>query len=87
LSAAVLLDAGPLGLLTKPNNNKQAIACRAWLASLRAAGRRVLVPEISDYEVRRELIRIQSSALANLDALGTALDYLALTTDVMRLAA
>ena len=88
MSAAVLLDAGPLGLLTNPNNNSQAIACRAWLASLTAAGRVVCVPEITDYEVRRELIRIQSySALANLDALGALLNYLPLTTDSMRLAA
>ncbi len=88
MSAVVLLDAGPLGLLTNPNNNTQAIARRAWLSSLRAAGRRVVVPEITDYEVRRDLIRIQSrSALANLDALGAVLDYLALTTNAMRLAA
>ena len=70
LNAAVLLDAGPLGLLTNPNNDSQAIASRAWLASLSAAGRQVFVPEVTDYEVRRELIRIQShSALANSDAL------------------
>jgi predicted nucleic acid-binding protein len=88
LSAAVFLDAGPLGLLTNPNNNAQALTCRAWLASLRAAGRQVVVPEITDYEVRRELIRIQShSALANLDALGAVLNYLPLSTNAMRLAA
>ena len=88
MSAAVLLDAGPLGLLTNPNNNSQAIACRAWLSSLQVAGRQVFVPEITDYEVRRELIRIQShSALANLDALGAMLNYLPLTTEAMRLAA
>jgi predicted nucleic acid-binding protein len=88
LSATVVLDAGPLGLLANPNKNAQAIACRAWLASLRAAGRQVVVPEITDYEVRRELIRIQSlSALANRDALGALLEYLPLTTDAMRLAA
>ena len=75
MRAAVLLDAGPLGLLTNPNNNSQAIACTAWLASIRAVGRQVFVPEITDYEVRRELIRIQShSALGNLDALGTLLN-------------
>jgi hypothetical protein len=46
------------------------------------------VPEITDYEVRRELIRIQSHAgLANLDGLGALLSYLPLTTDAMRLAA
>jgi predicted nucleic acid-binding protein len=88
LSSLVLLDAGPLGLLTNPNNNPQAIACRAWMASLRAAGRQVIVPEITDYEVRRELIRIQShSALANLDGLGAMLRYLPITTDAMRMAA
>jgi predicted nucleic acid-binding protein len=48
----------------------------------------VIVPEITDYELRRELIRIQShSALANLDAFGAQLEYVALTTDAMRLAA
>jgi predicted nucleic acid-binding protein len=88
LSAVVFLDAGPLGLLTNPNNSPQPVACRAWLATLRATGRRVVLPEITDYEVRRELLRIQShSALANLDAFGAHLDYLPLTTDVMRLAA
>jgi predicted nucleic acid-binding protein len=88
LSAVVLLDTGPLGLLTNPNNSPQPVACRTWLAALRAAARRVIVPEITDYELRRELIRIQShSALANLDAFGAQLEYVALTTDAMRLAA
>jgi predicted nucleic acid-binding protein len=88
VSAAILLDAGPLGLLTNPNPNPQPTACRAWLASLLAAGRRVIVPEITDYEIRRELIRIKSqSALANLDAYAAQVEYLPLTTAAMRLAA
>jgi hypothetical protein len=88
VSAVIVLDAGPLGLLTNPNNSPQPQACRAWLASLRTAGRRVIVPEIADYEVRRELLRIQSySALANLDAYGVHLEYLPLTTAAMRRAA
>jgi len=88
LSAVVVLDAGPLGLLVNPNQRPQPTACRAWLAALRAASRRVVVPEIADYEVRRELIRIGShTALANLDAFGAQLDYLPLTTAAMHLAA
>lgn len=88
MTAAVVLDAGPLGMLANPNNSPQPRACRAWLASLRAAGRRVIVPEIADYEVRRELLRIQShSALTNLDAYAVHLEYQALTTAVMRRAA
>jgi predicted nucleic acid-binding protein len=75
-------------MLTNPNNSPLPRACRAWLASLRAAGRRVIVPEIADYEVRRELIRIQShAAIVNLDGFVSHLDYLPLTTTAMRLAA
>jgi hypothetical protein len=82
---AILLDAGPLGLLCNPNNSPQPVACRAWLAALQAAGRRVIVPEIADYELRRELIRIRSyAAIANLDRYGRQLDYLPLSTAAMR---
>jgi predicted DNA-binding antitoxin AbrB/MazE fold protein/predicted nucleic acid-binding protein len=64
------------------------LACRQWVADLRAAGRRVIVLEIADYEVRRELIRLGSSvALTNLDGYGIQLEYLPLTTAAMRLAA
>jgi hypothetical protein len=88
VSTFIVLDAGPLGLLTNPNKNPQAQACRAWLASLLVANRRVIVPEIADYEVRRELLRIQSHlSLANLDAYGVKLEYQPLTTAVMRRAA
>jgi predicted nucleic acid-binding protein len=88
VNPAILLDSGPLGLLSNPNNNPQRRACRRWLASLLAASRRVLVPELADFEVRRELIRIQShSAILNLDGLGIRLEYLPLTTTAMRQAA
>ena len=52
----VLLDAGPLGLLAHTRPLPQPLACRQWVAGLAAANRRVLVPEIADYEVRRELV-------------------------------
>jgi predicted nucleic acid-binding protein len=82
------LDAGPLGLLSNPNPGQQVHACRAWVVSMQAAGWRIIIPEISDYEVRRELVRIGSrSALANLDALEAMLEYSPLTTEAMRLAA
>jgi predicted nucleic acid-binding protein len=88
VSDVVVLDAGPLGVLCNPNSTPQPVACRAWLAALLAAGRRVIVPEIADYELRRELIRIQSfAALANLNSSGANLEYLPLGTPAMRLAA
>ena len=85
---AVVLDAGPLGLLCNPNNSRHPTAIRAWVADLMNAGRRVILPEIADYEIRRELIRIQShSALILLNLYGTQLEYLPLTTPAMQHAA
>lgn len=53
-----------------------------------AAGRRVVVPEITDYEVRRELLRLgRSRAIARLDALAQATEYVPITTAAMRKAA
>ena len=48
----------------------------------------VLIPEIADYEVRRELLRANKArGLARLDALAGLLEYLPLTTAAMRQAA
>lgn len=88
ISDAVVLDSTPLGILCHPRNPPLVMACRQWVADLLTAGRRVIVPEIADYEVRRELIRVSSQiALANLDQLAASLEYLPITTPAMRLAA
>jgi predicted nucleic acid-binding protein len=48
----------------------------------------LIVPEITDYEVRRELLRAgKSKGVAQLDALIGLLEYLPLTTPAMRQAA
>jgi predicted nucleic acid-binding protein len=48
----------------------------------------VIVPEIADYEIRRELIRLGGAvALTNLDNYASQLEYLPLTTSAMRRAA
>jgi hypothetical protein len=48
-------------------------------------GTRVIVPEIADYEVRRDLLRANKvSGLTRLDALARLLEYLPLTTGAMR---
>ena len=88
MSAAVVLDSTPLGILCHPRNPPHVLACRQWIAGLLAAGRRVIVPELADYEIRRELIRLGGTvALANLDSYGNQLEYLPITTAAMRLAA
>jgi predicted nucleic acid-binding protein len=51
-------------------------------------GRRVILPEIDDYEVRRELLRAnRDRGLARLDEFAGLLEYLPLTTAAMRRAA
>ena len=88
MTRLVFLDAGPLGLLTRSPQIPEAAACYAWLRARLAAGSRVLLPEIGDYEVRRELLRLQAhAALRRLDALHHETVYLPLTTPVMRRAA
>lgn len=88
MSVAVILDSSPLGLLSNPSGTSQPVACRAWVKTLIATGRRIIIPEIADYEVRRELIRTKSSrALAILDSLCATYEYLPITTLAMRLAA
>ncbi len=88
MTRTVLLDAAPLGLLTAPPRRPDARGCSAWLAGLITAGVRVIVPEITDYELRRELLRANKLAsVQRLDALAQATEYLPLTTAAMRRAA
>jgi predicted nucleic acid-binding protein len=84
----VFLDASPLGLLTAPLRRTDAQSCAAWLATILSANWRAVIPEIADYEVRRELLRAgKTSSIARLDALALRIEYAPLTTAVMRKAA
>ncbi len=47
MTDVVLLDSGPLGIIVIA----EAIS---WLSGLLAADTRIVVPEIADFEVRRE---------------------------------
>jgi len=88
MTRAVLLDSAPLGLLTAPPRKRDAQACSRWLTGLMAAGVRVLVPEITDYELRRELLRAgKKASIAQLDTLAQTTEYLPITTVAMRRAA
>ena len=85
---AVFLDAGSLGLVTDRHGKPEADACRLWAASLLSAGVDVLVPEIADYEVRRELLRAgKTSGLGRLNRFIEGADYLPISTAAMREAA
>jgi hypothetical protein len=87
MNKLVLLDTGVLGIATNPKaivNN----GVLNWLKRLLREGHQPFVPEIADYELRRELIRIGSNnAIGRLNGLGATLGYLPLTTETMRRAA
>jgi hypothetical protein len=88
VSKIILLDSGPLGLLCHQFAGPQVVAARNHLDLVSQAGHRVVIPEIIDYELRRELIRIGSgNGLSSLNWLGVHFDYLSVTTTALRLAA
>jgi predicted nucleic acid-binding protein len=85
---AIVLDTGPIGLITNPKLSSQSIDCNQWLQAHLKVGTHVVVPEIADYEVRRELLRADKrKGLARLDSLCQRLEYLPITTATMRQAA
>lgn len=88
MSLIVLLDASPLGMITNPRSSPENEACKNWLSRLVSEGIEVVVPEIADYEVRRELLRAgKERGLRRLDALKRMLSYAPISTSVMLKAA
>ncbi len=56
MSIVIFLDAGPLGLITNPKASQETLECNQWLESLAIKGIQVKIPEIADFEVRRDLL-------------------------------
>jgi predicted nucleic acid-binding protein len=84
----VLLDSKPLGMVTNPKASQASDECNAWLDGLLDRRVRVLVPEIIDYELRRELIRLDKpKSIAMLDNLAADIGYLRLDSETFLLAA
>lgn len=69
----IVLDAGPLSLVASPRRTAEVLAINRWAREQIGAGRQLVVPAIADYEVRRELIRVnRTQSLARLDAFNAA---------------
>jgi predicted nucleic acid-binding protein len=87
MSRFVLLDSGPLGMLTNPRATSLCEECRLWFSSL-SNNYQVILPEITDYEVRRELLRADKlGGIRQLDLLKALIPYLPITTEIMLKAA
>lgn len=88
MSLVILLDSGPLGLITNPRASQETQACNQWLELLVLKEIEVKIPEIADYEVRRELLRADKlKGIERLDELQKYLDYIPITTQTMLKAA
>lgn len=84
----IFLDTGVLSLVTHPSGKATARDCARWLQAMSDAGHEIFVPEISDYELRRELTRARKlRSVARLDRLHSEVHYLPISTDAMRKAA
>lgn len=83
----VMLDTGVLGKIAHPKPNREIAE---WYDAMVDAGRRIIIPEIADYELRREFIRGESQlarSLIRLNELRFELEYAPITTTTMDLAA
>ena len=88
MSRIVVLDTGVLGMLVHPTETGEPRECKTWLKQLVLRGVAVYVPEIADYELRRELLRMGSAAsIRRLEDLETRLHYAPITTGAMLKAA
>jgi predicted nucleic acid-binding protein len=85
----ILLDTGIVGIITNPKSSSiDAQECKQWFKQFLEQGEIFMLPEIVDYEVRRELLRANKyQGLKRLDELKFTLIYLSLNTEVMLLAA
>lgn len=91
MATIMVLDTGPAGRLTHPAANLELVE---WLRSKLAAGVEVVLPEIVDYELRRNfLLEISRGnrgfrrSLERLEALQETLTFLPLNSEMMRKAA
>jgi predicted nucleic acid-binding protein len=91
VSRIIVLDSGPLGLITHPQyGSPEVVEVTDWLSRSILAGCRMIVPAIVYYELKRELLRARKSrGLARLDAFVNATPgrYLPLSDEALRLAA
>lgn len=91
MTRLLVLDTGPAGKIAHPKIEPEVVQ---WLADRQVAGDTLVLPEIVDYELRRNfLLEIRrgrasfAKSLERLDDLRDAMLYLPLSSDVMKQAA
>ena len=91
MAFVIVLDTSPLFLASGPRGKGEVQRCLAWIKAFQWAGALIIVPEIADFEFRRELLRaLPEKARAGgrrLDLLIGDLIYSPITRPAMRRAA
>jgi predicted nucleic acid-binding protein len=83
----VILDSGPLGRVINPGPHRH-LDIKLWLLELRHAKVQIMLPEIVDYEIRRNLLAEGlTGSLALLDKLGGDLLFLRFGEETLKSAA
>ena len=81
----ILLDFGPLGRIAHPKANPEIVG---WVQQTLASGSVLILPEIADYEVRRDLLlEGLNRSIARLNDLKRLFLYAPITTTTMLRAA
>ena len=85
MDSLVFLDSGPLGMACHPRSNSQVTT---WLYGLLNRRVTVIIPEIADYEVRRELILTRKKkSVQKLNDFKALMGYVPISTAAMLQAA
>jgi predicted nucleic acid-binding protein len=89
MTTIFLLDASILGAVANPKtNNLNVRECQSWFDRCLEKSQIFVLPEIADYEIRRELIRANKvNRIKRLDRLKSILQYQPIDTQTMLIAA
>ncbi len=88
MARLILLDAGIVGLLCSSPSLPDGIACRGWVSTQAKAGSKILLSDLTDFEVRRELNRLRATTkVRRLDDLRSILVPIPVTPATWRKAA
>ena len=81
MTRIVLLDSGPLGMLVHPQRGQPL---ESWIQELSETGTLVVMPAITYYELRRELVRMdRTAAVAHLDGFARNLAHAVVSTPIL----
>ena len=84
MSKVIFLDSAIVGMVTNPKATPNNLECRYWLESLQQKKYILILSEIVDYEIRRELLRAgKVKGIRKLNQLKESIRYLPITIEII----